>query len=232
MAQEGIREALFIPVSTVVIHLIDLAFGGTLSAYGAGCARGFLSRPPRGARLQRSVSAAKLPALDRPAQRSVHLVEEELEPSCYIRPMLLGDEIPEWKALRDALRDLVTHAGGCAAAVVDASGSLWCIWPVAPTTLPPAERFLERELAEPQRVALRRGGRLRVAHPAEPSEDSYLAASFGGIYVLVLWFKGSFDPDFQQARLRRELPRIEALTVALPPPDGPEAGEGAAKQRA
>ncbi|WP_437756922.1 hypothetical protein [Sorangium sp. So ce1389] len=146
--------------------------------------------------------------------------------------MPLSDEVPEWKALRDALRDLVARAGGRAAAVVDASGSLFCTWPVEASVLPLAARFLERELTEPRCLALRRGGRLRAAHPAAPGEDSYLATSFGGIYVLVLWFDGPFEPDFQKARLQRELPRIEALTAALPPPDGPQAGEGAAKQRA
>ncbi|WP_437953469.1 hypothetical protein WME98_24390 [Sorangium sp. So ce296] len=146
--------------------------------------------------------------------------------------MPLSDDVPEWKALRDTLRDLVARAGAAAAAVIDESNNIWCAWPVASTVPPLAARFAERELAGRPGPSLRRGGRLRVAHPAGSPDDSYMAESFGGIYVLVLWFNGPFDPDFQRARLRRELPRIEALTVALPPPDGPDATEGAAKQRA
>ncbi|XYH97704.1 hypothetical protein ACMHYB_59785 [Sorangium sp. So ce1128] len=145
--------------------------------------------------------------------------------------MPLGDDIPAWTALRDTLGELVARAGAAAAAVIDASNNVWCAWPVAPTVLPLAARFSEREIAERSGRPLRRGGRLRVARPAAAPEDSYLAESFGGIYVLVLWFNGPFDPDFQRARLRRELPRIEALTAALPPPDGPLVGEGAAKKR-
>ncbi|WP_437589661.1 hypothetical protein [Sorangium sp. So ce1000] len=145
--------------------------------------------------------------------------------------MPLSEDIPEWKALRDTLSDLVARAGAAAAAVIDESNNIWCAWPVAPTVVPLAARFAERELGDRSGPPLRRGGRLRVARPAAPPEDSYLAESFGGIYVLVLWFGGPFDADFQRARLRRELPRIEALTVALPPPDGPEAGEGAARMR-
>ncbi|WP_437812635.1 hypothetical protein [Sorangium sp. So ce1078] len=146
--------------------------------------------------------------------------------------MPLGDDVPAWKALRDALGDLVARAGAVTAAVIDESNNIWCAWPVSPAVLPLAARFAELEVAHRAGPPLRRGGRLSVARPAAPPEDAYLAESFGGIYVLVLWFEGPFDAAFQRARLRRELPRIEALTIGLPPPDGPEASEGAAKLRA
>lgn len=70
-----------------------------------------------------------------------------------------------------------------------------------------------------------------MVRPHEAPNDSYLGESFAGIYVLVVGFDGTFDPFRARARVREALPRIEALTLALPPPDGPAAGEGASKLR-
>jgi hypothetical protein len=62
--------------------------------------------------------------------------------------------------------------------------------------------------------------------------DSYDAESFAGIYVVVVWVEGSPDSTLVRARLRAAIPKIEALTIALPPPDGPDATAGASKVRA
>ena len=59
----------------------------------------------------------------------------------------------------------------------------------------------------------------------------YVAESFASIYVLVVWFDVAFEPELVRARIRRALPRIEALTLSLPP-SGPGTDEGAIKRRA
>ena len=58
---------------------------------------------------------------------------------------------------------------------------------------------------------------------------SYIAESFAGIYVLVAWFN---EPSDAYLAIRQAIPRIEGLTLSLPPPDGPDATEGAGKARA
>lgn len=59
----------------------------------------------------------------------------------------------------------------------------------------------------------------------------YAAESFASVYVLVVWFTDLTDPTAHTPALRAALPRIEALMVALPPPDGPGSGSGAALVR-
>jgi hypothetical protein len=63
-------------------------------------------------------------------------------------------------------------------------------------------------------------------------DDRYVATSFAGIYAVIVWFAGPFEPDMIRAKLRRALPEIEALTLAMPPSGGPGFDEGAAKIRA
>jgi len=58
------------------------------------------------------------------------------------------------------------------------------------------------------------------------------AVCFAAIYAVVVWFNGSFDPAVARARIRRALPEIEVLTLALPPSGGPGCDEGAEKLRA
>lgn len=144
---------------------------------------------------------------------------------------MLGSHDATWEALREALARLAAETEAASAAVLDESNDLWCAWPPTDETARAAERLYLRELTGPRGASLRKGGRLSIARVHEPPEDSYLAESFAGIYVLALWFDGPFDAFTTRVRLRAALPRIEALTVALPPPDGPAGGEGAAKLR-
>jgi hypothetical protein len=134
------------------------------------------------------------------------------------------------EALREALHELVVEAGASYAAVLDQSNDLWCSTPLFSHVAAAADRFYAAEVAD-KRDALRRGSRLRVARSRKEPEDSYVAESFAGIYVLLLGFDGEFDPFTADAKLRAALPRIERLTLALPPPDGPVAGDGVRKMR-
>jgi hypothetical protein len=145
--------------------------------------------------------------------------------------MALGSHVPEWKALHAQLDALVQATGATSAAVIDATNALWCAAPLDGQVEEAADRFY-RTVVDGAGVRLRRGERVTVARFASPTEAGYVAESFASIYVLVLWLAGPFAPDLVRAQMKRALPRIEALVVALPPQGGPGAGEGARGMRA
>jgi hypothetical protein len=133
------------------------------------------------------------------------------------------------KQLAVALRDLVDASGGYFAAVVDEGNGLWCIAPPTRGGDQAADRFYRFEIA-PRARAMRRGARLSVRKLS--GGERYIAESFAAIYVVVVWFSDEFAVDVAGDLLRRALPKIEALTLALPPHDGPGADGGARKMRA
>jgi hypothetical protein len=148
----------------------------------------------------------------------------------------LGPHNPAWSKLDEALGKLARACGGSFAFVLDEGNGLWCVSLAEgpPTTSTShedraADRFYEKEMV-PRLTAMRRGSPLDVASVDGP--DRYVGMSFAGIYAVVVWFDSSFSPELVRARIRRALPEIEALTLALPPPDGPGADAGAAKARA
>jgi len=64
---------------------------------------------------------------------------------------------------------------------------------------------------------LRKGGHLHLLRSVEPPFAA--AESFAGVYMVLLLFDEPFAAADVSALVRRALPEIEALTVALPPPD-------------
>jgi hypothetical protein len=151
-------------------------------------------------------------------------------------PVPLGPDNPTWKKLYGALAKLAAESGGSFAFVIDRGNCLWCVGLAnsGPTTVTmpedrAADRFYETEMV-PRLAAIRRGTPFDVAKTV--GKDRYLAASFAGIYAVVVWFSAPFNPALIRARIRRALPEIEALTLALPPSDGPGFDEGAQRVRA
>ncbi|HKO51760.1 MAG TPA: hypothetical protein VJV79_28815 [Polyangiaceae bacterium] len=133
---------------------------------------------------------------------------------------------PELEALTLALAELVRDCGATLGAIVDESSVVWCTAP-APASVDSADivdHFFRAEIA-PNTKALLQGHRLSIHQAHGPHR--YVAESFAALYVLVLWLEAEFDTEFVRARIRLALPKIEALTLAVPPFDGPEGGEGA-----
>ena len=149
--------------------------------------------------------------------------------------MALGRDNPTWKQLFDVLAKLASDCGGVFAFVVDEGNGLWCVGiPTPPQAIAyHAEELADgfyRDVVAPRMGELRRGGKIDTAKLEDPAQ--YVALSFASIYVAVVWFDGDFDPFTARMKTRRALPIIESLIVALPPPGGPSAGEGAGGMRA
>ena len=126
---------------------------------------------------------------------------------------------PEWEELRKALEALADATGAFNAYVLDAWDYLFC-----------AARWFEHvyadDLAAVVRAAvarngipLQRGGKLdlTILHQNCPT---YLR-TYGSCYVLVLRFAAPFEEGEVRQRVAAVLPRLELLTISLPPPDGP-----------
>jgi hypothetical protein len=153
-----------------------------------------------------------------------------------LRRVSLGPDNPVWKKLYEALSGLAVKCGAPFAFVIDEGNGLWCVGladsiPTTSTTHEDraADRFYKNEMV-PRLARLRRGSRIDVVKT--DGDDRYIGVSFAGIYVVVVWFNGAFDPALVRARIRRALPTIEALTLALPPSGGPGCDQGAERIRA
>jgi len=149
----------------------------------------------------------------------------------------LGANHPVWRKLYGAVEKLAWLSGSPFAFVIDGGNGLWCvalpdsepaIW-VPDETLRAAERFYKTEIV-PRLAEMRRGKPVYIA--SVDGADRYLAATFAGIYAVVVWFKKEFDLARVRAKLQRMLPEIQAQTLALPPWDGPGSDEGAVRARA
>ncbi|WP_394835091.1 hypothetical protein LVJ94_52195 [Pendulispora rubella] len=133
--------------------------------------------------------------------------------------MLVGHRDPGWQLLHDCLSDLAGACRGRAAAVVDEGNGLWCVACAKGRHAGAAEdyaadRFYHVEIA-PHAKEMRRGMHLSIE--SRNGDDLYVGESFAALYVLVVWFDAPFAPELVHARLRRALPKVEALTLSLPP---------------
>lgn len=134
---------------------------------------------------------------------------------------------PELEALTLALAELVRDCGATLGAIVDESSVIWCTAPAPDDAKDIVDRFFREEIA-PNIKALLHGHRLSIHRASGPHR--YVAESFASLYVIALWLEAEFDTDFVRARIRLALPKIEALTLAVPPFDGPDGSGGAQKR--
>ena len=116
---------------------------------------------------------------------------------------------------------LTTLAGWCGAScafVLDTTGQDYG----ASSPLPDgwqalAEAVVPLVIEATREHPLRKGGHLHLLRSVEPPFAA--AESFAGVYMVLLLFDAPFHAGDVSALVRQALPAIEALTVALPPPD-------------
>lgn len=140
--------------------------------------------------------------------------------------MPLGPHCPEWVALDLRLSHLVVRRKAYFAAVIDTGGCVWCMSPDYDIRVQyaAADRFYKSEI-KPRERNLCRTGPIWLEHSQGP--DFYVAQSFASIYFLVIWFHSPRSFGSIHHALDHELPIIEKLTLALPPPDGPQSSANA-----
>lgn len=132
---------------------------------------------------------------------------------------------PEWEHLQAELADLVLGAEAFNAYVFDVWNNFWCA--AHSYAYAPDEELarLIQLVAKERHVALTHGGHLDTALSVP---DAHLfVKTYGSCYVLLLRFAGDFSVEQVRSRVHAAIPRIEALTLLLPPPDGPESDGGA-----
>ncbi len=137
---------------------------------------------------------------------------------------------PELEALTLALAELVRDCAATLGAIVDESSVVWCTAPASAAWAASegiVNEFFRTEIA-PNIKTLLHGHRLSIHQASGPHR--YVAESFAALYVVAVWLDAEFDTEFVRARIRLALPRLEALTLAVPPFDGPEGSGGAQKR--
>jgi hypothetical protein len=139
--------------------------------------------------------------------------------------MPLGPEVPEFRELCATLERVTLASGSANAVVLDAWYEFWCrarVLSFHDQDL--VISILRRALASADKP-LQQGGRIHWTD-TEGDPPSF-AVSFAGVYVLVLWFGEAYSELAVRRAVHQALPAIEALMIALPPPQGLAVGSGA-----
>lgn len=130
-----------------------------------------------------------------------------------------------YDGLENELRRLVEAAGAKNAFVFDAWG---VIWASASMTFNLEQKTLYAQVVEVinrLEVPLNRGGKLNQTF--QDFEPVAYCRSFGAVYVLCVWVHADTNDFLFRRAVASALPRIETLTLALPPPDGSDPSAGA-----
>jgi hypothetical protein len=126
---------------------------------------------------------------------------------------------PEWEKLRSELERLMHASRAFNAYVLDAWDNVWCSAHGYADTVHEDLTELVHDAARHRGISLTRGGKLDTYFSGRAGH-AYLR-TYGSCYVLLLRFSGPFDHANAREITTEHLPRLEALTLALPPPDGP-----------
>jgi len=140
------------------------------------------------------------------------------------------EEHPSWLALREELGGITAATGAANAYVLDAWGNLWCSARSVPENILQFAVRIAEFIVRTTKPPITRGGKLDQSVPTQGAVAGYIR-SFSGVYILLVLSETRMDRGTIQvlrAIITRALPRIEALTLSLPPPDGPgpSSGEG------
>jgi hypothetical protein len=135
----------------------------------------------------------------------------------------------EQRQLAEELSNLAKRAGAKNAFVFDAWGLIWCSGSLT---------FGENQARLYAQVgAILEGLDPPLARGAKVDrifthELSMYCVSFAATYVLGVWLAEETNEFTLRRTVKAALPRIESMTLALPPPDGTDTTSGAGSNRA
>ena len=124
-----------------------------------------------------------------------------------------------WEDLRNELERVATGAHAYNAYVLDAWDVLWCAAHSFAAVYEEDLVAIVHAAGSKKGISLSRGGKLDTSL-SSPKGHAYLR-TYGSCYVVVLRYAGPFDESKARDVVTAALPRLEALTLLLPPPDGP-----------
>jgi hypothetical protein len=137
----------------------------------------------------------------------------------------------EWQELERELADVTKSARAFNTHVFDAWDNLWCSarggWQMRRDDL---ADFVHVAVARARTSPLARGGVLDTTLTGRMGH-AYLR-TFGSCYVLLLRFSGPFHAAVARSVVALALPRVELLTLRLPPSGGPGNSGAEASNRA
>jgi hypothetical protein len=125
----------------------------------------------------------------------------------------------EWEELRGELERVAAAALAYNAYVLDAWDVMWCAAHSFTAVYGEDLAAIVHAAAAKKGVSLTRGGKLDTS-VSGPKGHAYLR-TYGSCYVVVLRYAGPFDESKARDVATAALPRLEALTLLLPPPGGP-----------
>ena len=132
--------------------------------------------------------------------------------------------------LGEELLDLVSRTSAANAFVFDAWGLIWCS--AILTYGDDRERlYLQvKTILDGLEPPLQRGTKLDRIFSDDVT--SMYCVSFAATYVLAVWVAPETNVFLMRRLTKDALPRIEAMTLSLPPPDGSGGSSGAQHGRA
>jgi len=137
---------------------------------------------------------------------------------------------PAVQRLAKELERLAVDVYASHAIVFDAWGLVWCAGPSLEGNSQAILLTQIKTVLEGLSKPLARGGKLDALYGT--LVPVLYCRSFASVYVLALWTSKSTVEFLMRKAVRDALPKIEALTVALPPPGGSDPNAGAQHGRA
>jgi hypothetical protein len=114
--------------------------------------------------------------------------------------------------------------------VFDQAGLIWCTGVAIYSDERPIIYEQIVEVLNKQNPPLVKGG--RIDRVVQGTSHFLYCRSFAQIYVVGVWFDEPAPDLLVRRSVSNALARIEALTMLLPPPEGPDTNAGVAAKRA
>lgn len=143
---------------------------------------------------------------------------------------MLTKQSPEYVALAGELDKLSDSVEALNSLVFDQAGLIWCTGVAIYSNERPILYGQIAQVLEKQDPPLTKGG--RIDRLVQSESHSLYCRSFAQTYVVGVWFDTPAPDLLVRRSVGNALPRIEQLTMLLPPPEGPDTNAHVEAKRA